>query len=176
MATGATVEGEGRPSGGSTTIGYGPVRGRGVDSPMPQVIGEEGSAPTGRGFSDARTGAASGQAHPHVSELSESDVRDLSTKLIDLRGLVRPAPFTGEREDWPEFRFRLESVATLMGLDDVMEKAVVGQDWQMTVAEEKISRFLHALLATLLHGKALAIVRLAPKKNGIVAWHNLVSE
>eukprot|EP00972_Heterocapsa_arctica_P081238 11972335-Heterocapsa_arctica.AAC.1 len=46
----------------------------------------------------------------------------------------------------------------------------------MTEAEEKISRFLHALLAQLVHGKALAIVRLAPKKNGIVAWHNLVQE
>jgi hypothetical protein len=98
-----TVEGERRQGdGGSTTAGpsYGPVRGRGVaaDSPMPQVIGEEGSAPTGRGmFSDARTAAAaSGHAHPHVSELSEKDVTDLSTKLIDLRDLVRPAPFTGE--------------------------------------------------------------------------------
>eukprot|EP00972_Heterocapsa_arctica_P082256 12122408-Heterocapsa_arctica.AAC.1 len=63
-----------------------------------------------------------------------------------------------------------------MGLDDVMEKAAAGRYWAMTDAEEKISRFLHALLAQLVHGKALAIVRLAPKKNGIAAWHNLVAE
>eukprot|EP00972_Heterocapsa_arctica_P046387 6845750-Heterocapsa_arctica.AAC.1 len=67
--------------------------------------------------------------------------------MVDLRGLVRPAPFTGDREDWPEFRFKLESVATFMGLDDVMEKAAAGRDWVTTEAEEKISRFLHALLA-----------------------------
>ncbi len=115
MATGATVEGKGRPSGGSTTIGYGPVRGRGVDSPMPQVIGEEGSAPTGRWFSDARTGAASGHAHPHVSEPSESDGRDRSTKPIYSPCLVRPAPFTVEREAWPALRFTLESVAEHTG-------------------------------------------------------------
>eukprot|EP00972_Heterocapsa_arctica_P016204 2389810-Heterocapsa_arctica.AAC.1 len=63
-----------------------------------------------------------------------------------------------------------------MGLDDVMEKATEGRDWQMTEAEETVSRFLHALLVQLVHGKALAIVRLAPEKNGIVAWHDLVVE
>eukprot|EP00972_Heterocapsa_arctica_P094042 13869892-Heterocapsa_arctica.AAC.1 len=88
---------------------YGPVRGRGVDAPMPQSE-QDGAAPT----SQPQQHRVPTAAQPDVNELTEADVRDLSTKLVDLRGLVRPAPFTRRREDWAEFRFRLESAATLM--------------------------------------------------------------
>eukprot|EP00972_Heterocapsa_arctica_P007210 1051520-Heterocapsa_arctica.AAC.1 len=71
---------------------------------MPQAAEAEGAAAATEA-ADARTEAS----HERVNELTEADVRDLSAKMVDLRGLVRPAPFTGDREDWPEFRFKLES-------------------------------------------------------------------
>eukprot|EP00972_Heterocapsa_arctica_P069315 10242133-Heterocapsa_arctica.AAC.1 len=63
---------------------------------MPQSE-QDGAAPTPQAQQHRQSGG------PDVNELTEADVRDLSTKLVDLRGLVRPAPFTGRREDWAEF-------------------------------------------------------------------------
>ena len=73
----------------------------------------------------------------------------LGSRLVDLKGLVHPASFSGRSEDWAEFRFRLESAATLMGLDNLMERAVIERGLLMDEKEVRSSRYLRALLVQL---------------------------
>eukprot|EP00972_Heterocapsa_arctica_P054905 8095156-Heterocapsa_arctica.AAC.1 len=42
--------------------------------------------------------------------------------------------------------------------------------------EEVSSRFLYNLLVQLCHGEALALIRLIPRSNGMLAWRRLVNE
>eukprot|EP00972_Heterocapsa_arctica_P105877 15596619-Heterocapsa_arctica.AAC.1 len=50
--------------------------------------------------------------------------REVAAKLVDLRGVARPPSFSGVESNWPEFRFRLESVAALLDLDVFLERSV----------------------------------------------------
>ena len=87
-----------------------------------------------------------GGAAPARGRIAEVD-EGLGSRLVNLKGLVRPAGFSGRTEDWAEFRFRLESAATLMGLDYVMERAVIERGWQMDEKEMRSSRYLRATRA-----------------------------
>ena len=58
---------------------------------------------------------------------AEGLMREVLSKLVDLRGVARPPLFTGAVGDWNEFRFRMENVASLLGLEDFMEKAARGE-------------------------------------------------
>eukprot|EP00972_Heterocapsa_arctica_P026260 3865106-Heterocapsa_arctica.AAC.1 len=42
--------------------------------------------------------------------------------------------------------------------------------------EEVSSRFFYNLLVQLCHGEALALIRLIPHSNGMLAWRTLVNE
>ena len=48
---------------------------------------------------------------------------DVMAKLVDLRGVAKPPVFTGRVEDWSEFRFKMENIAALLSLDDLLQRA-----------------------------------------------------
>ena len=106
---------------------------------------------------------------------AEGLMREVLSKLVDLRGVARPPLFTGAVEDWSEFRFRMENVASLLGLEDFMEKAVRGEG-EEEPGDATRSKFLYNLLVTICQGKALALVRLVPRHDGVRAWASLVRE
>ncbi|CAE8641691.1 unnamed protein product, partial [Polarella glacialis] len=93
--------------------------------------------------------------------------QEVAAKMLDLRGLARPPTFTGLDPEWPEFRYRLESLATMLGIDELMAAAAGGLDPLdfdlLTPDERSRSKFLHALLVQLCSGKALAIIKLHEK-------------
>ena len=101
---------------------------------------------------------------------------ELGPKMLDWRGLAKPPMFSGQPPDWAEFRFRLEATATMMGLDEMMDRAAVNGDIELSAAEQLMSRLLYALLVQLVQGRALALVRLVPRHHGVKAWNALVQE
>ena len=44
-------------------------------------------------------------------------------RLVDLRGLAKLTAFSGAEEDWPEWKFRMRSLAPLLGLQRIFERA-----------------------------------------------------
>ena len=89
---------------------------------------------------------------------AEGLTREVLSKLVDLRGVARPPLFTGAVEDWSEFRFRAENVATLFGVEEFMDKAARGEGEEMP-GDATRSKFLCSLLVAICQGKALALVR-----------------
>ena len=106
---------------------------------------------------------------------AEGLMREVLSKLVDLRSVARPLLFTGAVEDWSEFRFRMENVASLLGLEDFMEKAVRGEG-EEEPGDATRSKFLYNLLVTICQGKAPALARLVPRHDGVRAWASLVRE
>ena len=56
-----------------------------------------------------------------------SSGRELS-KLVDFRGVCKPPVFSGREAEWPEWRFRFEGLALLLGLDGPLHEATVASD------------------------------------------------
>ncbi|CAE8640336.1 unnamed protein product [Polarella glacialis] len=107
--------------------------------------------------------------------------QDAAIRVCDFKGLARPPTFSGRDQDWPEFRYRFESLATLLGFDQLLDQASKvgfdGLDVDLFTEEDYAkSRFVHAILVQLCSGKALSLVKLTPKTNGFDAWSALVHE
>ncbi|CAE8679812.1 unnamed protein product [Polarella glacialis] len=107
--------------------------------------------------------------------------QDAAVRVCDFKGLARPSTFSGRDQDWPEFRYRFESLATLLGFDQLLDQASKmgfdGLDVDLFTEEDHAkSRFVHAMLVQLCSGKALSLVKLTPKINGFDAWSALVHE
>eukprot|EP00442_Polarella_glacialis_P050395 CAMPEP_0115162470 /NCGR_PEP_ID=MMETSP0227-20121206/71976_1 /TAXON_ID=89957 /ORGANISM="Polarella glacialis, Strain CCMP 1383" /LENGTH=160 /DNA_ID=CAMNT_0002574677 /DNA_START=443 /DNA_END=921 /DNA_ORIENTATION=+ len=107
--------------------------------------------------------------------------QDAAIRVCDFKGLARPPTFSGRDQDWPEFRYRFESLATLLGFDQLLDQASKigfdGLDVDLFTEEDHAkSRFVHAILVQLCSGKALSLVKLTPKTNGFDAWSALVHE
>eukprot|EP00972_Heterocapsa_arctica_P062745 9254350-Heterocapsa_arctica.AAC.1 len=60
---------------------------------------------------------------PHSKAFEE-----VAARLVDLRGVARPPSLTGKDAEWPEFRFRMESIASLLGCDAIMAEAIRAKD------------------------------------------------
>ena len=116
-----------------------------------------------------------GGDQPERAERPEALI-EAAARLVDLRGVARPPTFSGFTKDWSEFRFRMESVTSLLGLEVLMAKAATTKIEDLTPREQVGSRFLYNLLVQLCHGEALAIIRLVPHASGLHAWRRLVEE
>ena len=64
----------------------------------------------------------------------------------------------------------------MMGLDELLDRAAVNGDIELSAAERLMRRLLYALLVQLVQGRALALVRLVPRHHGVKAWDALVQE
>ncbi len=74
---------------------------------------------------------------------------EAAARLVDLRGVARPPTFSGRTEDWSEFRFRFDSIGSLLGLEPLLEKAARTQNEMLDDNEETSSHFLYNLLEVL---------------------------
>ena len=115
-----------------------------------------------------------------VEDKKKSAFSDVSARLVDLRGIARPPTFSGKDEEWPEFRFRMEAIASLLGCEEILVDALKGNDDAdmdlLTEDEFARSKFLYNLLVQICHGRALALIRLIKQSNGEAAWRRLVME
>lgn len=108
-------------------------------------------------------------------------MRELGSKLLDVKGTCKAPQFSGRPSDWPEFKWRLDNFLTLIeqqhgvhwcenrGLREV-------EDVQLSVADQAKDRLLHALLVQVCSGKAATTLRNAPAARGLVAWARLLKE
>ena len=99
---------------------------------------------------------------PHVSGFT-----DLATKLIDLRGIGRPPQFSGEDAAWPEFKFRMECLGSLLGMESVMMAESIEQLRDGDLLKEK---FLYSVLVQVCEGGSFAVVRQTRRGDGAMAW------
>ena len=113
------------------------------------------------------------------SEMAKA-FREVAGRLVDMRGVAKPPNFTGLESDWAEWKFRMEAILSLLGLDDLADEAVrdtVNADARlMTDADEMRSKMLYNLLVQLCSGKALSLVRTVRRADGLAAWAKLVRE
>eukprot|EP00972_Heterocapsa_arctica_P041415 6108098-Heterocapsa_arctica.AAC.1 len=90
-----------------------------------------------------------GQVHSKTFE-------EVAARLVDLRGVARPPSFSGRDTEWAEFKFSMESIATLLGCDGIMAEAIRdAEDADMDLLTEDDaarSRFLYNLLVQMCHG------------------------
>ena len=98
---------------------------------------------------------------------------EMATRMVDLRGLGRPPTFGGKESEWQEFRFKLESLGSLLGL----ERAMQVRDGSLLPAEDRVkSHFLYNLLVQICEGRALLLIRNVRNADGCCAWQRLVTE
>ena len=106
---------------------------------------------------------------------------DVSSKLVDLKGIGRPPVFDGSPEKWPDFRFKFESMTSLIGMDRVMGECLrVGEadlEWDRMSREAQVcSKVLYNLLIQLTIGRALSLLKLVTQHHGVIGWKRLVEE
>ena len=105
---------------------------------------------------------------------------ELAAKIVDLKGVARPGRFSGEASHWREWKFKFETSAALLGMDEVLDAIPLAtMDLHMHSLSEGLrlrARVLYSILAQVCSGKALAIVRTAERLNGIHAWWLLLRE
>ena len=105
---------------------------------------------------------------------------DIAAKLVDLRGVAKPPVFSGKETEWADFRFRLESIAALLGCDRLMKISADMKEEplhaMMLQKEVDTSHFLYNLFVQICGGRSLGIVRLCPDTNGLLAWQRLTRE
>ena len=97
--------------------------------------------------------------------------------FVDTKGQFSCQTFSGKDEDWPAWCIKFESYCELLGLGTQMEEAAefvgslhlggFGQTANST------ARVVYALLIAKTEGKALALVMLSEKHNGLEAWRRL---
>ena len=99
---------------------------------------------------------------------------ELSAKIVDLKGVARPGIFGGEPGQWREWKFKFETTAALLGLDEILE-AIPNTCASLRTetfgeALRARSRLLYSILAQVCSGKALAVIRTSERMNGVHAW------
>jgi len=94
---------------------------------------------------------------------------------FDAKLLERPAPVSGRDEDWPDWKFSFMNwlavvdpkFETLCSHAEHMQEVLTQQD-HPTGGDElyRLQCGLCSILATLVHGKTLKLVKATPRKNG----------
>lgn len=101
-------------------------------------------------------------------------------QLLDTRGFSKVPHFSGKDEDWADYIFKFDGYATLLGWGDRLEKAAthpsVIENSRLLDESRQVSTNLYAILQLNTSGKALGIVRLVPRGEGMEAWRQLHRE
>ena len=118
-------------------------------------------------------GAAAGSA-------AATGTRPFANSLLDLRGIAKPTLFKGSEKEWPEWSFKFESWAALLGMERFMLIAEA-QETPISMDGEKaevvqMSRTLYHVLVQSCEGRALGVVKSSPRFNGLETWRLLKRE
>ena len=73
---------------------------------------------------DVNPNVATTASVPAASAASAATAANVSTQLLDLRGLAKPRTFEGKDTDWDDWAFTFESYCALLGMEEDMQLAV----------------------------------------------------
>ena len=105
-----------------------------------------------------------------------------ASSLADCRGDVKLLSFSGREQDWPSWCVKAEAFFTLVGWGEYVATAEAQEDKlditnvNLGVNGVNVSKALYAILVTKLEAKALGIVTLEGKHEGLAAWWALKRE
>ena len=104
----------------------------------------------------------------------------MAVSVIDRREKIKLAPLSGADEHWPQWVLKFEAWSELVGWGRQLDAAAASTLPIVTTTLETevqtISRQLYAILVVKLEGKALGIVQLVNKGEGLEAWRQLKLE
>ncbi len=94
--------------------------------------------------------------------------------FIDTRSQITCGTFSGKDEDWPAWCIKFEAYCDLVGFGAQMETAA-GFAGPLPLSifgpgSTDIARALFALLISKCQGKALGLIMLGERHNGLEAW------
>ena len=100
--------------------------------------------------------------------------------LLDLRGIAKPVAFKGTEREWPEWSFKFEAWAALLGMERLMQIAC-SQEHPISLDGERAevvaqAKTLYYVLVQVCEGRALGVVKSAPVCNGLETWRLLKRE
>ena len=100
--------------------------------------------------------------------------------VIDTRGEFKLVPYSGDDEHWPQWVLKFEAWSELVGWGRQLDAAAASTlpivSTTLEAEVQTISRQLYAILVVKLEGKALGIVQLVGKREGLEAWRQLKLE
>ncbi len=100
--------------------------------------------------------------------------------LLDSRGFTKPPRFDGRQEHWAARAFRVESFASLCGWYDYMDRerqAGASIDFTSFVGDApEVAKSLCHFLVQTVDGRALQLIHLVQRGNGLEAWRVLCRE
>ena len=154
------------------------------------AIGWPPEWPPGRLPGGLPEAAAAAQAEPAQAEPRErlrdagKEAEDFekqsAAKLVDMRGVAQPPPFTGDESAWQDWRFRFQTIMALLDMREVMQLAAIHP---REITENELSeenswkgKMLYSFLVALVSGRALGIVRQVPEGHGLESWRCLVRD
>ena len=111
--------------------------------------------------------------------IPEEKFQEAAARMLDIKSLAKPGNFSGKDSDWIEWRFKFESLCSLIDVEEAMTLAARGSGVEVQTLEVEHpmrSRLLYNLLVTTCQARALATVRAGPRYNGFEAWARLVQE
>ena len=99
--------------------------------------------------------------------------QQVAQKLVDMRGVALPPPFSGEDEAWQDWRLRFQTAAALLDIGDVMNLAAalpreITED-ELSVDNAWRGKVWYSLLVSLVGGRGLGIVRQVKEGHGLEA-------
>ena len=131
----------------------------------------EGTSQQGSSLQETSAMRHSGLVPPTMANLEKS--------IVDLKGLFRPASFSGRETEWAEWCFKQETLFNLLGLGKTMKVTASAQQVEVEHVEEAwqpTSQLVYGLLAQTCQGRALNIVKNVVDANGFRAWWLLKRE
>ena len=154
------------------------------------AIGWPPEWPPGRLPGGLPEAAAAAQAEPAQAEPRERPrdagkeagdfEKQSAAKLVDMRGVAQPPPFTGDESAWQDWRFRFQTIMALLDMREVMQLAAIHP---REITENELSeenswkgKMLYSFLVALVSGRALGIVRQVPEGHGLESWRCLVRD
>ena len=125
----------------------------------------------------------------HTDNISESDdmIGEPHTAngahgamLLDIRGFTKPPRFDGRQEHWVAWAFRVESFASLCGWYDFMDQARQATDMidftSLVGNAAEVAKSLYHFRVQTVDGRALQLIHLVQRGNGLEAWRILCRE
>lgn len=101
-------------------------------------------------------------------------------RILDVKGIGKLPTFSGEQNEFHDWKFKFEVSMSLLQLREGMEAAIRIQgpiDFSDLSAEAQYkARVLFAILVQQVTGKALSIAKLVDSENGFEAWRRICSE
>ena len=104
----------------------------------------------------------------------------MAVSVIDTRGEFKLVPYSGDDEHCPQWVLKFEAWSELVGWGRQLDAAAASTlpivKTTLEAEVQTISRQLYAILVVKLEGKALGIVQLVNKGEGLEAWRQLKLE